>query len=130
MYQIEYHVVALMFNMDKCGGGRTPLLTLPTELLVYIMSFLTAVRDKVKLRYVSQKLRNVSDIPSLWREFAWPYYRDGDDGCVNNVLKVCGQHLKRLSFRPPSRDTIKTNEDVRTLQQCVRTSSAKDRREP
>ena len=90
-----------MLNMDKCRGDRTPLitlLTLPTELLVYIMSFLTAVRDKARLRYVSQKLRDVSETPSLWREFAWPYYHNGDEGCVNNVLKVCGQHVKRLFF--------------------------------
>jgi len=73
------------------------LLSLPTELLVRIISLLTA-RDKTKLLYVSNRLRSVIETPSLWREFVWPYYHTGDEGCVYNVLKVCGQHIKQLSF--------------------------------
>ncbi|XP_065920040.1 uncharacterized protein [Dysidea avara] len=87
--------------MDKRKIGQEPsdeLLSLPIELLIHILSFLTATRDKVKLRYVSRGLRSVTETPSLWREFAWPYYYGSDDGCVNNLLKVCGQHVKQLSF--------------------------------
>ena len=35
---------------------------------------------------------------SLWREFVWPYYHTGDESCMNNALKVCGQHASRLCF--------------------------------
>ena len=80
---------------DKTAGDF--LFNLPTELMVHVASFMTA-RDKVKLRYVSKRLRSVIETPSLWGEFVWPYYHTGDEGCVNNVLKVCGQHVKRLSI--------------------------------
>ena len=82
------------------GNGRAfnTLLALPTELLVHIALFLTEARDKANLRYVSRRLRSVSETPSLWNEFVWPYYHTADEGCVNNVLKMCGSHLKRLSF--------------------------------
>ena len=73
------------------------MLTLPAEILVYILSFLTA-HDKVKFRWVSWRLRSVNKPVSLWREFVWPYYHTGDEGCVHNVLKMCGQHVKRLCF--------------------------------
>ena len=88
------------FPMDECKDDTIPpitMLTLPIEILVYILSFLTA-RDKVEFRRVSRRLRSVCETPSLWREFVWPYYHTGDDICVYNVLKVCGQHVKRLSF--------------------------------
>ena len=75
-----------------------PLLSLPMDLLVYVASLLPT-RAKMKLRYVSRKLRSVSETPSLWRELiVWPHYHPGDEGCVNNVLKLYGQHVKRLSF--------------------------------
>jgi len=77
------------------------LLDLPTELLVYIASFLPTTRDKATLRYVSRRLRSVSETPSLWSEFVWHYYHAGDEGCVNNVLRICGQHVKLLSFPNP-----------------------------
>ena len=63
------------------------------------MSFVTPLLERIKpLRYVSRKLRSACETPSLWRKFEWPYYHTGDESCVNNVLKVCGQHVKRLSF--------------------------------
>ena len=83
--------------MDR-GHRDNPLLTLPTEILVYIMSFVTPVLERMKLRYVSRRLQSACETPSLWRTFLWPYYHSGDEGCVNNMLKVCGQHMKRLSF--------------------------------
>jgi len=84
------------------SSDKSILLGLPTELIFHILSFLTA-RDRVQLRLTSNKLRSVSETPSLWREFVWPYYYSGDEGCVKNVLKLCGQHVKRLSF--PNRVT-------------------------
>ena len=83
------------------------LLTLPPELLVYIISFLSSLHDRVKLRYVSRWLRYVIDhegTPSLWREFVWPYYDSSEECSVKEVLKVCGQYIKMSSF-PYSRVT-------------------------
>ena len=47
---------------------------------------------------VSQRLQIVSETPSLWREFVWDYYDTREELCVKNVLKRCGEHIKRLSF--------------------------------
>jgi len=94
--------------MDQSQGNSqkeslVSLLTLPTELLVHIISFLSSLRDRVKLRYVSRWLRCVIEgTPSLWKEFVWPYCGSHEEYSVKEVLKVCGQHVKVLSF-PNSR---------------------------
>ena len=72
-------------------------LSLPTELIVIVISFLSS-RDRAKLRYVSQRLRNASETPSLWREFVWEYYDTSEELCVMNMLQRCGEHIKRLAF--------------------------------
>ncbi|XP_065906237.1 F-box and leucine-rich repeat protein 13-like [Dysidea avara] len=91
------------------------LLTLPTELLVYIISFLFSLRDRVKLRYVSRWLKCVIEgTPLLWREFVWPYYDSREECSVKDLLKMCGQYIKVVSFpncRIPSRV-------VKMLQYC------------
>lgn len=74
------------------------ILSLPVELLVYIVSFLTDIRDKVKLRYVSRSLRSISETPSLWRNFVWYYYDRLEERCLCNLLKACGKHIVQLSF--------------------------------
>jgi len=75
------------------------LLALPTELLVYIISFLSSLRDKVKLRYTSKWLRCViEETPSLWKKFVWPCYDSREECSVKEVIKVCGQYIKVLSF--------------------------------
>ena len=78
--------------------GPTSILNLPVELLVYIIHFLPTVRDKVKLRYVSRTLRVASETPSLWREFVWPLYDRREERSAINVLKACGDYIKRLMF--------------------------------
>jgi len=83
---------------DRGEDCSKTLLTLPTEVLVYIISFVTPLLERMKLRYVSRKLQSVCESPSLWRTFVWPYYHTGDQDCVTNILKVCGQLVKRLSF--------------------------------
>jgi len=85
------------------------ILSLPVELLVYIISFLPTVRDTVKLRYVSRRLRVVTETPSLWSEFVWPLYDRREELSVMNVLKACGVYIKRLilpNHVPPSRIAI------------------------
>ena len=76
------------------------LVALPTdhELLVYIISFLTNIRDIVTLRYVSRRLRSVSEIPSLWRVCIWPHLDASEEHCAKKVLKSRGQYIKRITF--------------------------------
>ena len=74
------------------------ILSLPVEILVYIVSFLLSSRDKVKLRYVSQRLRVVTETPSLWSEFTWPLYDCREERAVMNVLETSGVCIKWLAF--------------------------------
>jgi len=91
------------------------LSTLPTEILVYIISFLSSLRDRVKLRYASRWLRCVTEgTPSLWKEFVWPYYGSHEECSMKEMLKVCGEHIKVLSF--PNSRVIPMLEDI--LQYC------------
>ena len=71
---------------------------LPIELLVYIFSLLPTSRDIVRLRYVSRKIRSISETSTLWKNFLWPRYDSREERSVNEVLKVCGTHIKRLTF--------------------------------
>ena len=77
---------------------KPSILSLPVELLVYVISLLPTTRDKVKLRYVSRALRTVSETPSLWSEFVWPLYQCREERSVIKVLKACGDYIKRLVF--------------------------------
>ena len=78
-------------TMDKDHPASSFLLALPTELLVFVISLVAPLHERIKLRYVSRRLLYACETPSLWREFVWPYFYSGDEACVNNVLKVCGQ---------------------------------------
>ena len=74
------------------------VLALPIELLVVIVKYLSS-RDRVKLQYVSQRLRIVSETPSPWREYVWDYYDTREELCVKNVLQRCGEYItERLAF--------------------------------
>ena len=65
----------------------------------HTVSFLPTIRDIVKLRYVSRKLRIVSQASSLWNEFLWPFYhRREETDSVISVLKDCGEYVRRLVF--------------------------------
>ena len=69
---------------------------LPNELLVHIFSFLPTSRDIVKLRYVSRKIRSISETPSLWKKLFWPWYDEREEKSLNAALEVCGTHVNRL----------------------------------
>ena len=84
------------------------LVELPVELIGLIISFLSTVRDKIRLRCVSRKLRSICETPSLWRKFEWPCHEDRDceELCLQSVLQSCGEHVQLLSFPdhvPPSK---------------------------
>ena len=76
---------------------------LPIELLVYIFSLFSTSRDLVRLRYVSRKIRSISETSTLWKNFLWPWYDSREERSVNEVLKACGTHIKRLTFPGVSR---------------------------
>ena len=79
-------------------GPLSRLVELPIELLVYIFSLLPTSRDIVRLRYVSRKIRSISETSTLWKNFLWPWYDSREETSVNEVLKTCGTHIKRLTF--------------------------------
>jgi len=84
--------------MDREHHQDCTLLALPTEILVHIISYVTILRERINLRYVSRRLQSACETPSLWREFEWLYYHTGDERCVSNILKLYGHHVKLLSF--------------------------------
>ena len=63
-----------------------------------IFSFLHISRDVVRLRYVSRKIRSISEVPSLWNKFLWPWYDQREERSLNAALEVCGTHVNRLVF--------------------------------
>ena len=73
------------------------LLSLPTELLVKVLSYLPT-RDKIMVQYVSRRFQDVSEIPLLWKEFNWADYEPRHQCSVSNILKRCGKHVRRISF--------------------------------
>ena len=73
------------------------LVDLPVELLFYIICYLPT-RDKMKMRCVSQKFRQISETPLLWKEFIWPDWEPRHVRGVSNVLKGCGEHVRRMFF--------------------------------
>ena len=84
--------------MEGAFDKRNYLVAFPTELLVYIFSFLLAVRDKINLLYVSKRIRSVAEVPSLWRELVWSYYDSREERYVSTFLSTCGRSIKTLSF--------------------------------
>ena len=75
------------------------LVDLPVEMLVKILSYLPT-SDKIKAQYICGKLRDISKIPLLWREFCWP---DNEplrvsSVSVSNFLKAHGEHVRCMFF--------------------------------
>ena len=90
---------------------------LPIELLVYIFSLLPTSRDIVRLRYVSRKIRSISETSTLWKNFLWPWYDSREERSVNEVLKACGTHIKRLIF-PGVSIGMAPSTAIKFLQHC------------
>ena len=90
-----------MVNNNKYGADNSKLRSeslanLPTELLVKILFYLP-IYDRIRIRYVCRRFQDVSEMPLLWKEFVWSY-KPHHVRMVSNVLKVCGGHVKQLSF--------------------------------
>ena len=76
---------------------QSNLASLPVEVLVYIVSFLST-RDKVIIRCVSKSLRSVSEVSSLWEKFVWTCYAPRDERIIKLVSKIFGKHIKTYHF--------------------------------
>ena len=92
---------------DNCFAEHycsTSLSNFPTELLVKILSYLPT-RDRFMMRYVSQRFRDISEMPSLWKECLWNY----GPRHVRNICKMLfiehGQHVRKIFF--PAHLTVK-----------------------
>ena len=70
---------------------------LPTELLVEIFSYLP-ICDKIKMQYASPRFKHIMEVPSLWKDFVWPYYEPLQVCSVSKILKVQGEHVRRIFF--------------------------------
>jgi len=72
--------------------------SLPVELLMYLLTFVTDTRDRVRLSLVSRKLRSAMETPSLWRDFCWPFYNPNEEQTIVKILKSYGRYIETLSF--------------------------------
>jgi len=50
------------------------------------------------MRYVSQRLRDVSKVSLLWNEFVWPDYEPHHISGVCEIFKVHGKNMRRILF--------------------------------
>ena len=106
-------------NGKESEEPLSKLLTLPTELLIYIITFLTCARDMVKLRYVSRRVRSICETPLLWRKFIWPYFDTREERCVFSAFKSCGRYIRQLSFPDhPDHMTIDPHKLTAMVRQC------------
>ena len=81
----------------------TSLANFPMELLVKILSYLPA-RDRFMMRNVSQRFRDVSEMPLLWKECIWNY-EPRHVSSISKVLIENGEHVRRIFF--PAHLTVK-----------------------
>ena len=70
---------------------------LPTELLVALFSYLS-ICDKIKMQYVSPRFKHIMEVPSLWKDFVWPYYEPLQVCSVSKIFKAQGEHVRRIFF--------------------------------
>ena len=70
---------------------------LPTELLVEIFSYLP-ICDKIKMQHVSPRFKHIMEVPSLWKDFLWPYYEPLQVCTVSKIIKAQGEHVRRIFF--------------------------------
>ena len=74
------------------------LINLPMELLVKILFYLP-IFDRMMMRHISQRFRDVAEIPLLWKEFtvySQPYLKRYHVGIMANLLKAIGEHVRKI----------------------------------
>ena len=77
--------------------SNSSLSNLPTELLVEIFSYLPLC-DKMRMQHVSPRLKHIMEMPSLWKDFVWPYYEPLSVCSVSKILEAQGEHVRRIFF--------------------------------
>ena len=82
---------------DESTYYWTSLVNFPTELLVIILSYLS-IRDIILMQFVSQRFKEISEIPLLLKRFIWPDYEPRHVCSVSKVLKAHGEHMRQLFF--------------------------------
>ena len=87
-------LVKVQDDSDCCW---TSLVNLPTELLVMILSYLP-IRDIISMQFVSQRFKEISEIPLLWKKFIWPDYEPRHVCSVSKILKAHGEHVRQIFF--------------------------------
>ena len=98
-----YTFTDIEYNVEDTGyivvDSRVDFMTnwLPTEILLKILFYLP-IRDKITMRYVSRRLRHVSQTPSLWKELVWPDYEPRHVRQVSDTLIMYGEHVRRILF--------------------------------
>ena len=78
---------------DSTTEQDDSLSNLPTELLVEIFSYLPLC-DKIRMQYVSPRLKHIMEVPSLWNDFVWPNYEPLPVCSVSKILKAQGEHVR------------------------------------
>ena len=97
---IELDMSVVMDDLVKVQDDSnycTSLLILPMELLVMILSYLS-IRDIISMQFVSQRFKEISETPSLWKKFVWPNYKSRHVCSVSKVLKTHGEHVRQIFF--------------------------------
>ena len=92
--------------------SNSSLSNLPTELLVEIFSYLPLC-DKIRMQYVSPRLKHIMEVPSLWNDFVWPNYEPLPVCSVSKILKAQGEHVRRTFF-----PVHVTSADILEMAQC------------
>ena len=87
-------LVKVQDDSDCCW---TSLVNLPTELLVIILSYLS-IQDIISMQFVSQRFKEISEIPLLWKKFIWPDNEPRHVCSVSKVLKAHGEHVRQIFF--------------------------------
>ena len=83
-------------NIEDIDYSKS-MANLSTEILVKILLYLP-LRDKMTIRHVSRKLRGVSEIPLLWKEFVWLDCEPRHMHSMMKLLKIKGNHVRRIFF--------------------------------
>ena len=48
--------------------------------------------------HVSPRFKHIMEVPSLWKDFVWPYYEPLRVCSVNKIFKAQGEHVRRIFF--------------------------------
>ena len=108
---------------SKDYGKEINLINLPTELLVIIIFYLP-ICDRMMMRHISQRFRNVAEIPQLWKKFTLycqPFLKRHHMGIMGNLLKVIGEHVRIMCVYKVESTILKMlyNSDCRNVTHLI-----------